>query len=186
MFVPSVHVDLDDLRARAGRMQAILIQSIEDVADEGARVAVAHAKATRSFTDRTGALRGSIMVTETARATARQALATISAKAPHAAYVEWGTGQHWIRPRMARGFTGPTQEGQKREKRRPHGRGNAVPGMLVFFSPKLGRWVRTLEVWHPGTSARLYMHDGARAALDAMTRSVRGDVARRLQAIWMH
>jgi hypothetical protein len=186
MFVPRVHVDLDDLRARAGRMQAILIQSIEDVADEGARVAVQHARSTHSFTDRTGALRGSIMVTETARATARRALATIAAKAPHAAYVEWGTGQHWIRPRMARSFIGPTQEGQRREKRAPRGRGNRVPGMLVFYSPRLGRWVRTLEVWHPGTSARLYMHDGARAALDAMTRSVRNDVARRLQAIWMH
>jgi hypothetical protein len=182
----TVRVDLDGLRERAGRSQAILLQSIEDVADEGARVAVAHAKATHSFKDRSGALRGSIMVTETARATARQALATIAAKAPHAGYVEWGTGQHWIRPRMARGFTGPTQEGQKREKRAPHGRGNRVPGMLVFFSPKLGRWVRTLEVWHPGTSARLYMHDGARAALDSMTREVRGTVARRLQAIWAH
>lgn len=186
MIIPRVTVDLAGLRERAGRSQAILIQSIEDVADEGARVAVEHARATHSFRDRSGALRGSIMVTEPARATARQALATIAAKAPHAAYVEWGTGQHWIRPRMARSFIGPVQEGQKREKRAPHGRGNRVPGMLVFYSPKLGRWIRTPEVWHPGTTARLYMHDGARSGLDAMTRVVRGTVARRLQAIWMH
>lgn len=186
MFVPHVTVDIDGLRERAGRSQAILLQSIEDVADEGAKVAVESARSSHAFRDRSGHLRSSIMVTEPARATSRIAVATIAAKAPYAGYVEWGTSEHWIRPRMARSFIGPTQEGQRREKRRPHGRGDKVPGMLVFYSPKLGRWVRTPEVRHPGTTARLYMHDGARAGLDAMTRSVRGTVARRLQAIWMH
>ena len=184
MFSPHLTADLSGFRELGGRTQAALIIACEDVADEGAKVAVAAAKDQRRFRDRTGTLRRSIVVTDRAVSSGKMAIATFAARTPYAAYVEWGTGQHWIRPRMARSFVGPTQEGQRREKRSPHGRGNRVPGMLKFYSARLGRWVVTLEVWHPGTSARLFMHAGARAASDAMVRRLRGDVARRVGNIW--
>lgn len=183
MFAPTVTVDLTEYRALVGRTRAALVIACEDVADEGAQVARDTAKEGR-FTNRTGTLRGSITILERASFAGKAAIATVAARAPYAAYVEWGTGQHWIRPRMANSFIGPTQEGQNRERKRPRGRGDKVPGMLKFFSAKLGRWVHTLEVWHPGTSARLFMHAGVRAGQDAMIRRLRNDVARRIGAIW--
>lgn len=184
MITTTVTVDLTGFHELVGKTQAALIAASEDVADEGAKVAVESAKDQGRFKDRTGLLRRSIIVTDHAVSSGKVALATFAARTHYAAYVEWGTVQHWIRPRMARSFVGPTQEGQRREKSRPRGRGDKVPGMLKFYSAKLGRWVQTIEVRHPGTSARLYMHAGARAASDAMVRRLRGDVARRIGAIW--
>jgi hypothetical protein len=184
MFAARVTVDLSGFRSLRGVTMARLGHECEDVADAGADASVDDANSSTAFRDRTGALRRSITVKSTARFDGTKALATIAAGAPYAGYVEWGTSQHWIRPRMARSFVGPTNAGQNREKRKPHGRGNAVPGRLTFYSAKLGRWISTLEVWHPGNSARLYMHDGTRHGVDVMIRTVRGPVAKRLGALW--
>jgi hypothetical protein len=184
MLTHHVTVDLDSFRELRGRTLALLGNACEDVADDGGRAAVENAHSSSAFRDRTGNLRKSILFKRPASFDGVKALATIAANAAYAAYVEYGTGQHWIRPRMARSTIGPVNEGQNRERRAPSGRGDKVPGRLVFFSKKLGRWISCLEVWHPGNSARLYMHDGTRHAVDVMVREVRGTVAKRLGAVW--
>lgn len=64
---------------------------------QGAAYAVARAKATTKFKDRTGALRASI--TRGQKSTFHH---FIRAGAPHAVFVEYGTRPHAIEPRRAR------------------------------------------------------------------------------------
>ena len=157
MLAPTCKVDLRGFHELVGKTKARLILDCEDIADAGAAEAVEHAKREPRFRTRTGRLMRSIQVTQSARFSGREAIATASADTPYASHVEWGTVPHVIRA-----------------KRKPN---------LVFFWARMGRWFIGPKVNHPGTTGRYFMSRGARAAHFSMLRRWHAE-AQRIGNIW--
>lgn len=77
--------------------------------------------------------------------------AIVEARTPYAAFVEFGTRSHTIRPRRAGALAWPANA----SGRRLSGRRRTNSGRLIFAK----------QVRHPGTTAQPYLVPGAKAAL---------------------
>lgn len=169
-------LDLSDYQVLKARSLNVLENAAEDAANDGAAAALEHAKATTKFRDRSGALRGSIGFAA-ARRVGKWWDALVQATAKHAAHVEWGTRAHPIVAKAARGFVGPLERGQSRA------RSKNVRGVLIFYWAKIGQWVVTRKVNHPGTEPTWFMSLAARRGYYAMIDSAKR-VEARIAAIW--
>lgn len=76
----------------------------------------------------------------------------VEAQSKHAAFLQFGTKAHVIRPKAARGFTGPLQESQGRRKRGTGGERHALR-----FVANGGGLVFARAVKHPGTRGYFYV-----------------------------
>lgn len=120
----------------------------KQVLGQGAAYAVAVAKSTTTFKDRSGSLRGSIH--REAPGPWQYRVIAGGRGARHALFVEAGTKAHEIRPKRVGTVS----------SRRSSGR--VMPRLLCFQIA--GRWIRTPLVRHPGTKATLFMLDARNRA----------------------
>ncbi len=119
-------------------------------------VALRHARLTKDFKDRGGALRRSLR-----RGTSGPWVQFIRAgggRIKQAIFVERGTKAHEIRPKRV---------GAVSSRRKA---GKAMPPLLVFQIA--GRWISKRVVHHPGTKATHFMEKAGEAGRVALLRSL--------------
>jgi hypothetical protein len=76
----------------------------------------------------------------------------VVAQSKHAAFLQYGTKAHVIRPKLARNFVGPAQESQGRRKRGTGGARHALR-----FVANGGGLIFARAVKHPGTRGYFYV-----------------------------
>jgi hypothetical protein len=144
-----VQVDPHALVEWLRRASAELQSGARQALGQSVALALRHARLSRSFDDRTGALRRSIVRGQTGPWV--QFIRAGDARVKYARFVEGGTKAHEITPKASN-----------------------RSGLLRFRVA--GQWVSARKVNHPGTIAANYMRDasreGAEALLDMMDRAV--------------
>lgn len=130
----SFRVESDAALKDLARVQADMLASVRQVLGQLAALAVAHARSTTTFKDRTGKLRGSI--TRGQKGTWALFVKAGGKDAPYARFIEAGSKAHEIKARRAN-FLRFEQGGD-----------------VVFRK----------RVWHPGTKAARFMQSARDAA----------------------
>lgn len=100
---------------------------------------------------------------------------TVSAAAPHALHVEYGTDPHEIRPKANRASFGPNLSGYNSQN-------TPVGKRALRWGGGASGWIFAKKVNHPGTTAQPYMEPALEAkrsaVLTALEKGVRIAVAR--------
>lgn len=140
-------VDISDLIAKFSRLRAALLREGDKVVGDAADAALARIKGGTYWRNGSAPRVGpSFSVTSSVSGER-----TLSSQNLVAVYLDQGTRAHFIRPKVAHGFKGPTQEGQGRRKR---GTGKAR-SVLVFSANGGTRFARVVK--HPGTKATKFV-----------------------------
>lgn len=135
----SFNVESEAALKDLARVQADMLASVRQVLGQLAALAVAHAKSTTTFKDRTGSLRNSI--TRQEKGTWAQFVKAGGKDAPYAQWIEAGSRAHEIKARRAK-FLRFEQNGQ-----------------VVFRK----------RVFHPGTKPARFMQSARDAAESVAT-----------------
>lgn len=88
----------------------------------------------------------------------------VSASAPYALHVEYGTKPHEIRPKANRASFGPNQSGYNSQNTKPGKRALRWPG----GAGGAGGWAFAKVVKHPGTAAKPFLRPALTANRDAI------------------
>ncbi len=137
------------------RAEKALVEEIHEAVEIGVDAAVAHAKATHPYKDRTGALTGSIVGDHGIR-DENGATGYFEAAAAHASYVEEGTPPHEIEARNAQALHWINEGGE-------------------HFARK---------VQHPGTAPMPFLAPAALVAEDAIIDTIKTRLPPRLARIF--
>jgi hypothetical protein len=145
----SVDLDLSDCQraCRAASVEAGL--GIRLAVTHGAEEAIAEAKASPPYKDRTGELTRSAYARPVSTGLLN-ATAVMGWTAKHASYIDAGTPAHDIRPKLAEAFHGPAREGQSRRGKREFVVGR---GIALRWKGPGGESIFARVVHHPGTRA---------------------------------
>jgi len=140
-------VDIADLIAKFQRLRVALLREGDRVVGDAADAALARIKGGTYWRNGSSPRVGPSFTVTSSVSGAR----TLSSPNLVAVYLDQGTKAHFIRPKVAHGFKGPTQEGQGRRKR---GTGGAR-GALAFTANGATRFARVVK--HPGTKATKFV-----------------------------
>ncbi len=115
--------------------------------DEAGTEAISRMSDGRYWTSRSGDMNRTLRLVATGDFRRR-----VEAQSKHAAFLQFGTKAHIIRPKAARGSVGPLQESQSRRKR-----GTGGQRHYLRFVSSGGRLVFARSVKHPGTRGYFYV-----------------------------
>lgn len=151
--------DTSTLKTTIEKSRRILGAGLRRAVQEGLVEGADYARTHHPHRRRTGTLTGTRLYGRFLRADDRRADGELVNETPYAAYVEYGTRPHLIRPKEGHGFVGPLEAGQSRRARTEIGTHRVALRWYVNGRPRFAKVVH-----HPGGKPYPFMEPASKVA----------------------